>query len=132
MVWHTISCCGPRIICVTDFLIFRVPCPLRFGIFRLGVLPNREQERGVTGEIRSYFPKSRRGILQTDSGEELVFTVRHDHVELEGGDRVDFELSPDGRLPTLNIIARRRWVDTLNQEHRSLVNQFHNTIQIVA
>jgi|GEM_PF-3557528 len=84
----------------------------------------------MIGQIRCYFPKSRRGVLQTGAGRELIFTVPEGIADLEGGDNVEFELGSNGQWPALTITAHRRWVDTLNQEHRSLVNQFHATIQI--
>ena len=85
----------------------------------------------MTGQVRCFFPASRRGILQTETGEELVFTTPEGLTELAGGDSVEFQLGKEGGLSVSNVMLRRRWVETLNRDHRSLVNEFHDTIKIV-
>ena len=94
---------------------------------------DRDKEQDVTGQIRCFFPGSRRGILYTRNGEEFVFMAAEGVTDLQGGDCVEFELAgANGSPAAVRIIGRHRWVDTLNNHHRALVNEFHNTIQIQA
>ena len=87
----------------------------------------------MIGKIRSFLPAAQRGILQTDSGDELPFSVPPGITEdLQGGDIVEFELGHDGQPAVLNVTLRSRWATLLNEEHRPLVNQFHDTIRIHA
>lgn len=84
----------------------------------------------MTGRVRCFVPAARRGILQTEAGDELPFSVPADVTEIQGGDIVEFELVQDGRLHVCNVTLRHRWAEMLNEEYRPLVNQFHDTIQI--
>ena len=85
----------------------------------------------MTGRIRYYRPSAREGILQTDTGAELPFNnVSNDLTDLHGGDIVEFQLGQEGRPVVTNITLRHRWTEMLNEKHRPLVNQFHNTIKI--
>lgn len=86
----------------------------------------------MTGQVRCFLPASRRGILRTETGEELIFTMPQGLADLAGGDSVEFQLGNDGGASASNVILRRRWVETLNRDHRSLVNEFHDTIEILA
>ncbi|MHC4445570.1 MAG: hypothetical protein ACYTF1_23480 [Planctomycetota bacterium] len=86
----------------------------------------------MTGRIRHFRPSARVGILQTDSGIELLFTVSKDLTDLHGGDIVEFESGQDGRPVVTDVTLRYRWTEMLNEQHRPLVNQFHNTIKIVS
>ena len=86
----------------------------------------------MIGRVRSFLPVARRGILQTETGDELLFSVPGNVVDLQGGDIVEFEMAGDGQRYAANVTLRRRWAETLNDQHRPLVNQFHNTIQIQA
>ena len=86
----------------------------------------------MTGQIKCFFPRLRCGILQTRGGKELIFTVPEETTDLQGGDRIEFEHTSNGRRPILRITARRRWAETLNQKHRPLINEFHDTVQILS
>jgi len=85
----------------------------------------------MTGRIQYFQPSGRQGILQADNGVELIFTVSGDHIDLHGGDIVEFETGLGGRPVVTDIKLRQRWADTLNEEHKSLINEFHNTVKIV-
>ncbi len=84
----------------------------------------------MTGRVRLFIPAVRRGILQAESGQELPFSVPEEVADLHGGDIVEFELARDGRALASNITLRHRWAEMLNEQHRPLVNEFHNTIRI--
>ena len=84
----------------------------------------------MIGRVRCFMPAVRRGILQTEAGDELPFSVSPDAVDLQGGDLVEFELAGDGRPFASVVTLRHRWAKMLNEQHRSLVNQFHHTIRI--
>ena len=86
----------------------------------------------MTGRIRCFLPAARRGILQAETGDELLFSVPEHGTNLQGGDIVEFDLDNDGRPLALNVTLRRRWATMLNEQHRPLVNQLHNTIRIHA
>jgi hypothetical protein len=83
----------------------------------------------VTGQVRCFVPAMRRGIIQTDAGEVVSFCVAGEPVNLQGGDIVEFDPVPQNRAPVDRIVLRQRWVEKLNLEFRSLVNQFHMTIR---
>lgn len=85
----------------------------------------------MTGRIQYFRPSAREGILQTDNGTELLFNVSQDLTDLHGGDIVEFQLGQDGRPVVSDVTLRHRWAEMLNEKHRPLVNQFHNTIKIV-
>ena len=84
----------------------------------------------MTGRVRCYLPAAGRGVVQTESGDELPFRTSADVADLQGGDIVEFELANDGQNLALNVTLRRRWAEMLNDQHRALVNQFHDTIEI--
>lgn len=84
----------------------------------------------MTGRVKLYVPAARRGILQTNVGEEVMFSVSDDVTDVQGGDIVEFEPDDQGHPLVGRIRVRHRWVDMLNSEHRTLVNQFHHTIHI--
>jgi hypothetical protein len=88
------------------------------------------QESAVTGSVRCFFPAARRGIIQTENGERLPFAVSGDSPDLQGGDIVMFE-QVGGRADGVSQIRlHRKWVELLDEQHRSLVNQFHQTVEI--
>lgn len=88
----------------------------------------------MTGRIRCYLPAAKRGIVQTEAGEELAFSLSNGSgiLDLNGGDLVEFDAASEGRKLATNIRLVRRWAEMLNEQHRPLVNQFHATVQIVA
>ena len=95
-----------------------------------GILPGSWQERSVTGRVRFFMPAVRRGIVQAESGEELPFSVPQDGTQLQGGDIVEFERIDHGPPRASNITLRHRWAEVLDEQHRPLINQFHQTIRI--
>ncbi|UCD27908.1 MAG: hypothetical protein JSV03_12495 [Planctomycetota bacterium] len=86
----------------------------------------------MTGRVRCFLPSERQGILQTETGTDLLFSVNEDFQDLHGGDIVEFQQGQDGKPVVKNVTLRHRWAEMLNQEHRSLVNQLHETVKIIS
>ena len=86
----------------------------------------------MTGRVQCFIPAVRRGILQTECGDELPFLVPENSTDLQGGDIVEFDMGDAGQPFVRNITLRHRWAELLNEEHRPLVNQFHHTVEICA
>lgn len=84
----------------------------------------------MTGRVQCFVPAARRGILLTETGDELPFSVPTDGANLQGGDIVEFELAEQEQSCVMNVTLRHRWVEMLNERHRPLVNQFHDTVRI--
>ncbi len=84
----------------------------------------------MTGTVRCFVPAARRGILQADNGQTLAFLVAPEVGDLQGGDLVEFEVGTNGQAGAQHVKLRHRWSDILNERHRVLVNQLHNTLEI--
>jgi hypothetical protein len=69
-------------------------------------------------------------MLETDTGEVLPFLAADGSPDLQGGDVVEFELGGTGGIQALNVTLRQRWATLLNERHRPLVNQLHDTVQL--
>ncbi len=86
----------------------------------------------MIGRVRFFVPARRCGILQAESGEELRFSIPLEIPEVHGGDILEFQLDADGDPLGYSITIRSRWAEMLNEQHRPLVNAFHNTVRIHA
>ena len=86
----------------------------------------------MTGTIRLYLPKTRQGIVQTEDGQDLLFFLSRDDLDLHGGDIVDFQAVPGRPMVLQDMTVRRRWAEALVNDHRPLINEFHNTVCIRA
>ena len=86
----------------------------------------------MTGTIRFYLPKTRQGIVQTEDGQDLLFLLSKDDLDLQGGDLVDFQAVPGRPMILQDMTVRRRCTEALINEFRPLVNEFHNTVRIRA
>lgn len=80
----------------------------------------------MIGSIRSYLPKSKRGLLQTPAGERFSFLMDGSD-DLHGGDVVEFDRAPNDRI-AINVRLQRRYADLLNQEQRSAVTALHSLL----
>ena len=85
----------------------------------------------MRGRVLWYHPREGTGFLETDGGQELVFTQIEDAQHLQGGDIVEFGLwGTDGNKTARDIRLIRRCVEDLVAHHESLVDLFHETVQI--
>lgn len=87
------------------------------------------RERGMTGCVRSFLPGVGRGLVQTESGDRLPFSIQGRDLELYGGDVVEFDV-PAGKAPeAVNLRLQRRWSELLNEHDRTLVNALHHLLE---
>jgi hypothetical protein len=84
----------------------------------------------VTGIVICYMPATRRGVLRSDAGHTLPFLIPESGCDLQGGDIVEYEAAAGSSRPARIVTLRRRWALLLNEEHRCLVNEFHDTVAI--
>ncbi len=82
----------------------------------------------MTGCVRAFLPGPGKGLLQADSGEELPFSLAGTVADLQGGDVVEFDVSPAGAPSAINVRLQHRWADLLNERERALVNDFHQLL----
>jgi len=86
----------------------------------------------VRGRVQYFIPSARKGIVQAENGLILRFSVIGNTPELQGGDIVEFDITHNSHPHAINVTLKHRWSEVLNDQHRSLVNQFHNMINIVS